>query len=67
MNNSCRCVAVSNTVGLCVIVVLLGYGLVELPRSLWHRGDLHKRLDAATMRASEAMKILKQASKRNIR
>jgi len=50
-----------------VIVVLLGYGLVELPRSLWHRGDLHKRLDAATMRASEAMKILKQASKRNIR
>lgn len=55
------CIALSNTVGLCAIVVLLGYGLVELPRTLWKNGDLRARLQATTMRSSEAFKALKEA------
>ncbi|CAB3404189.1 unnamed protein product [Caenorhabditis bovis] len=37
-------VSASNTWGLFLLVVLLGYGLVELPRVLWHLGNRHYRL-----------------------
>uniref|UniRef100_A0A1I7T0P3 LMBR1 domain-containing protein 2 n=1 Tax=Caenorhabditis tropicalis TaxID=1561998 RepID=A0A1I7T0P3_9PELO len=37
-------VSASNTWGLFLLVVLLGHGLVELPRSLWHHGNRHYRL-----------------------
>lgn len=37
-------VSASNTWGLFLLVVLLGHGLVELPRSLWHHGNRHYHL-----------------------
>lgn len=30
-------IAASNTWGLLMLVVMLGYGLVDVPRWLWHR------------------------------
>ncbi|CAI4228261.1 unnamed protein product [Auanema sp. JU1783] len=38
-------VSASNTWGLFLLVLLLGYGLVELPRSLWHKGNTVYRLN----------------------
>ncbi|CAD6195256.1 unnamed protein product [Caenorhabditis auriculariae] len=38
-------VSASNTWGLFLLVVLLGYGLVELPRSLWYTGRRTFRLN----------------------
>ncbi|RCN24735.1 LMBR1-like region, partial [Ancylostoma caninum] len=38
-------VSASNTWGLFLLVVLLGYGFVELPRSLWHMGSRDYRLN----------------------
>jgi len=35
--------AMSNTGGLVVIVLLLGYGMVEFPRSLWMASDLEQQ------------------------
>jgi len=37
-------VSASNTWGLFLLTVLLGYGLVELPRQLWHIGNKGNRL-----------------------
>ena len=39
------CTGLSHTTALLMLVFLLGFGLVELPRSLWHRGDLSRRLN----------------------
>lgn len=36
--------ALSNCWGLFLIILLLGYGLVAIPRTLWYRGDCHKML-----------------------
>ncbi|PAV64904.1 hypothetical protein WR25_07459 isoform B [Diploscapter pachys] len=38
-------VSASNTWGLFVLVILLGYGLVDLPRSVWKYADLGYRLN----------------------
>lgn len=37
-------VALNNTYGLVVIVFLLGYGLVELPKQMWMVGGRHTSL-----------------------
>mmetsp|Transcript_25895 Transcript_25895/g.45749 ORF Transcript_25895/g.45749 Transcript_25895/m.45749 type:complete len:439 (+) Transcript_25895:3436-4752(+) len=37
-------VVLSNMWGLFLIILLLGYGLVSVPRKLWHAGDLGIRL-----------------------
>lgn len=37
-------VALNNTYGLVVIVFLLGYGLVELPKQMWMVGGRHTPL-----------------------
>lgn len=37
-------VCLSNTWGLILSVLLLGYGLVEVPRDLWHGGNRVIRL-----------------------
>ena len=29
----------SNTFGLCIIIFMLGYGLVEVPRLVWHQSN----------------------------
>ena len=36
--------ALSNCWGLFLIIVLLGYGLVAIPRTLWYKGDCHRML-----------------------
>eukprot|EP00871_Galdieria_phlegrea_P000783 jgi/Galph1/1705/GphlegSOOS_G384.1 len=37
-------VGLSNAFGLLGVVCMLGYGLVQVPRTLWHRGNHHRRL-----------------------
>jgi len=37
-------VTASNTWGLCLLVLLLGYGLIDVPRSCWHSARLRQRL-----------------------
>lgn len=37
-------VSASNTWGLFLLTILLGYGLVEVPRQLWHIGSKGNRL-----------------------
>lgn len=63
-------IAVSNTCGLLIYVVLLGYGLVEIPRRLWmimDKGVSLKRLYLKSLNASiehdSAMDNLKEISK----
>merc|ERR1719171_103528 len=36
--------AMVNTLGLIILVGFLGYGLVEVPRSLWNKGDVAGQL-----------------------
>ena len=40
------CVTASNTWGLFVLVLMLGYGLVELPRSVWNNAKHGHRLSS---------------------
>ena len=40
-------VSASNTWGLFLLVVLLGYGLVEVPRQLWQMGNRGYRVQKA--------------------
>lgn len=40
-----------NCWGLFQIIMFLGYGLVEVPRSLWNQGNLQGTLDLATVKA----------------
>jgi len=37
-------VTASNTWGLSLLVLLLGYGLIDVPRSCWHNARLRQRL-----------------------
>jgi len=47
-------IVISNTAGLVALMVLLGYGLVELPRQLWNDADLeHYRLRVQQHAASQ--------------
>ncbi|MES1911995.1 MAG: hypothetical protein MHM6MM_004344 [Cercozoa sp. M6MM] len=36
--------SLANTWGLLMMVLLLGYGLIEVPRGLWHKGHAKRRL-----------------------
>ncbi|KAK5966209.1 LMBR1 domain-containing protein 2, partial [Trichostrongylus colubriformis] len=61
-------VSASNTWGLFLLVVLLGHGLVELPRILWHMGSreyrLHKTyfdIDKLSSDKNEAEESVKEA------
>uniref|UniRef100_A0A914EJH6 Uncharacterized protein n=1 Tax=Acrobeloides nanus TaxID=290746 RepID=A0A914EJH6_9BILA len=40
-------ISASNTWGLFILVVLLGYGLVEVPRQLWQMGNREYRINKA--------------------
>merc|ERR1719219_2198107 len=47
--------AASNTWGLFVLVLLLGYGLVEVPRNLWNRSQRGYQLLHAHFKLSKLM------------
>ncbi len=46
-------ICLSNTWGLTLYVLLLGYGLVEVPRALWYEADAEKSLEHCYYRAAE--------------
>ena len=46
-------IALGNLWGLFLIIVMLGYGLVAVPRSLWRAGHLEIRLKHAYFQASQ--------------
>jgi len=46
-------IALGNLWGLFLIIVMLGYGLVAVPRSLWRAGNLEIRLKHAYFQASQ--------------
>ena len=56
-------VLLSNTYGLVAVVVLLGYGLVEVPRVLWRRSFPESRLTWHLHRLGRAAARLEEASK----
>lgn len=72
------CKAAANAFSLFVVVIMLGYGLVEVPRYLWNRGDIEGQLrhllfklgeykkasNAATIRLVEAFGALEFATGR---
>ena len=47
--------AASNTWGLFVLVLMLGYGLVEVPRTLWNRSQRGHQLTHAYFKVSKLM------------
>lgn len=47
------CITASNTWGLFLLVLLLGYGLVEVPRSCWNAGHRGHSLRYAYFKASK--------------
>lgn len=46
-------VCLANTWGMFLLVLMLGYGLVEVPRSLWYKGNLLLRLKYAHYRTAQ--------------
>ena len=44
-------ITASNTWGLFLLVLLLGYGLVEVPRSLWHKSQTTLHLNRIYFKA----------------
>lgn len=54
-------VSVSNTVGLVAIVLLLGYALVEYPRSIFISSQYHEQLHKIEMRFAAEVKRLQEA------
>jgi hypothetical protein len=56
-------VALSNAYGLIAVVVLLGYGLVEVPRVLWRRSFPEERLQWHFHRVGRAARRMEDASK----
>jgi len=54
--------AFSNTAGLAVIVFLLGYGLVELPRVLWRQSNYKTQLSSKKMEVASEYKKLTEAT-----
>ena len=55
-------VAANNTYGLVVIIFLLGYGLVELPKQMWMDGNLQGKLRRLRGRAAHEFRALADAS-----
>jgi hypothetical protein len=58
------CKAAANAFSLGLIVLLLGYGLVELPRYLWNKGDVEGQLRYLYFRVTEYDDNLTLASTR---
>lgn len=56
------CTGLSHTTALLLLVFLLGFGLVELPRSLWRRGDLNRRLDHLYLNATATSAAARDAN-----
>jgi len=48
----------SNIFGMTLVFLLIGYGVVALPRSLWHKADHRRRLDLLAFRASHVHETL---------
>jgi len=54
--------AISNTVGLVAIVLLLGYGLVEFPRSVWMAANIEHQLELSQADAAVEYKAFGEMS-----
>ena len=54
-------IAASNAWGLFVLVALLGYGLVEVPRKLWHAPDYARGLRLAEFQADALLTTIEDA------
>jgi hypothetical protein len=54
-------VTASNTWGLFVLVILLGYGLVDIPRSAWHRSQLNYSLNYSYFKVAKLRVDLEEA------
>jgi len=46
-------IGLNNAFGLFLLMIFLGFGLVELPRTLWERSDPRRRLRAYAIRIAE--------------
>ncbi|EME28391.1 uncharacterized protein Gasu_40870 [Galdieria sulphuraria] len=46
-------IGLSNAFGLLGVICMLGYGIVQIPRALWHRGDLSRRLRYCEFKVTE--------------
>ncbi|KAG0301372.1 hypothetical protein BGZ98_008411 [Dissophora globulifera] len=44
--------ALSNSWGLILVVIFMGYGMVDVPRRLWHKGDNARELRRLAFKAS---------------
>jgi hypothetical protein len=55
-------VVISNTTGLFILMLLLGYGLISFPQMLWGRGDLKRQLNVAQQKAASRFKDLSEIS-----
>ncbi|KAF9990732.1 hypothetical protein BGZ75_000118 [Mortierella antarctica] len=44
--------ALSNSWGLVLVVIFMGYGMVDVPRRLWHKGDNSRELRRISFKAS---------------
>ncbi|KAF9897311.1 hypothetical protein BX616_005820, partial [Lobosporangium transversale] len=51
--------ALSNSWGLILVIIFMGYGMVDVPRRLWHKGDNERELKRIAFKAS-AIKDKKQ-------
>lgn len=47
------CITASNTWGLLLLVILMGYGLVEIPRNVWNSAKLEYKLAHAYFKVSK--------------
>jgi hypothetical protein len=55
-------VLITNTLGLTILMFLLGYGLVVFPMMLWRNGNLEMRLLNAQQKAAKEFKVLGDTS-----
>ncbi|GJQ15105.1 hypothetical protein GpartN1_g6896.t1 [Galdieria partita] len=46
-------IGLSNAFGLLGVICMLGYGIVQIPRALWHLGDLNRRLRYCEFKVTE--------------
>ena len=53
---------VVNAVGLFILVAFLGYGLVEVPRELWNKGDTEGQLRYLKFKVAVQSDELQQVS-----
>ncbi|GAB5369383.1 hypothetical protein AAMO2058_001399800 [Amorphochlora amoebiformis] len=55
-------ICLSNTWGLTLYVLLLGYGLVEIPRTFWYQSDLNKALEYCYYKAQVTHDLMERAA-----